>query len=474
MNYLDHEEQQIKDLLNSLSVDSEHFKEKMKKRLADEPMQINAYRYRRKRSFAALLALFLVLGSTAIAAKFGTFGWLMETFHPSYQAVTEPVEVFSEDNGIRLEIIGAQKYQNTAVVYLSISDTTGQKRLTEKSDFSDTFQVATVTGKEKSSQSESNLSSFTLSKKLLFFDTESNTLYYEFYINADGDSPLADHLQIGAKIINFDYKEHSGEIALNTLNLIENNPISLKPEHILSSGWSKEETKRSPLALSFHNPVPLHEKQKDVKLCNIGMIDDKLHLQIKYPFYEEFGSQYHTFYLVDEKGNKIDDEGHFSFLTDESGNVVTLSEVNVHDKGNYRHNEYFFSVDPARLSGYKLLYSFDVVTGTEGNWKVAANLSDSKNQIKTVTTTTKIDSHTFTNFIITPLGVESYGNYEGEFTTTPEMQLSLETASGLLPTLTGSGSWQNQKFYHHWRVDNPINVDEIIAIHINGQRIEVK
>lgn len=83
MNYLDHDEKNIKDRLNRLPVHSEYFKEKLKKKLAGEPKQINEYRYKRKRTFAALFALFFVLGSTAIAAKLGTFAWLMETIHPN-------------------------------------------------------------------------------------------------------------------------------------------------------------------------------------------------------------------------------------------------------------------------------------------------------------------------------------------------------------------------------------------------------
>jgi len=473
MNYLDHDEKNIKDRLNRLPVHSEYFKEKLKEKLTGEPKQINEYRYKRKRTFAALFALFFVLGSTAIAAKLGTFAWLMETIHPNYEAIVEPLEAFCEDNNIRLEIIGAKKYQNTAVVYLSLQDTSGQKRLTEKTDFSDSFKVATTSSQKSSSPKKEITSSFTLSRKLLFFDTESNTLYYELFITADGDSPLTDKLQIGASILNFDYQEYTGEIPLQSLKLSENEPILTSPQHILSSTWNEEEPLKL-WALPFGNPIKLNDEREDIKLSNIGIIDGKLHLQTVSPFNEEFGSKYHSFDMVDQQGNKIEDDYSFSFIRDASGNIVNLSQANALNTGVYRHKEYVFSVDTDKLSSYKILYSFDVISGIEGNWWISANLSDSTKQMRSLICSDEIEGHIFKNLLLSPLGIEAHGSCPKENCIADEMKLSLETSSGYISTLFGGGSWENQEFHAHWNVEKPINVDEIIAIHINEHRIPLR
>ncbi|RRD94873.1 hypothetical protein EII17_06565 [Clostridiales bacterium COT073_COT-073] len=476
MNSHDKNEKIIQSALSQITVDSSQIKDNVKNQLKVNALsdfsETSPY-YSRKKIIAAALILFLILGSTVTAAKLGSFGWLMETINPRYREVVEPVEAFSEDNDIRLEIIGAQKYENTAVVYLSLQDISGQKRLTEKSDFSDTLNVATTFPKKTSSLKEEVSSSISVGKKLLFFDAENNKLYYEFYISADGYSPLTDNLQISAKVINFDYQPYEGEIPLQSLKLEENAPIRIDGKHIISAAWSNEDPGNELWALPLGNPERLTDERGDLKLSNIGIIDGQLHLQTLSPFQGEFGSKFHSFDLIDPQGNKIEEEYSFSFVSDNQGTLIHLSKDNF-DNAINRYNEYVFPIEPNEASSYTIRYSFDVITGTEGEWKVAANLTDSSKQMKRLTNSDNIDGHIFNTIIISPLGLEVHGTYEGNECQASEMKLTLETVSGQIPLPSGYGSSYDHRFYYHWKFDKIIKVEEIKALLVNDHSISVR
>ncbi len=133
----------IHDMFSQITVDTSDMAEKVKNRLHDEtPPQIAVKEHNRwARSTVVAIVMSALLVVTATAATLGNFDWFIEKFNPDFGRVVEPVEVYSEDQGIRLEVIGAQKYGNRAIVYLSLQDITGQNRLTEHTDFQDGFRI---------------------------------------------------------------------------------------------------------------------------------------------------------------------------------------------------------------------------------------------------------------------------------------------------------------------------------------------
>ena len=101
-----------------------------------------------------------------------------------------------------------------AVVYLSLQDVSGQNRLTEQTDFQDGFSVKMSTQAQEEAKRQKGkidseiVSSFSCGQKMLYFDEETNTIYYEFNITADADSPLSDPLELGSFRIYFDKREY--------------------------------------------------------------------------------------------------------------------------------------------------------------------------------------------------------------------------------------------------------------------------
>ncbi|HAE92186.1 MAG TPA: hypothetical protein DCG60_06010, partial [Tissierella sp.] len=223
MSKLDIDEQKIYDIFSQITVDSSKITKQVKNRLQNTYTKTQISRHRpflRHIIVAMVLSMFLVVSATA--AVLGNFEWFMKKFNPSFGKVVEPIGVYSEDQGIRMEVIGAQKYDNRAIVYLSLQDMTGQNRLTEKTAFRDGFSVKMNqrTPDKFLGTKDSLLSGFSWKQKMIYFDSDTNTIYYEFNITTDLDTPLSDPLELGSSLIYFDetaYEEEPINLCLSTI-----------------------------------------------------------------------------------------------------------------------------------------------------------------------------------------------------------------------------------------------------------------
>jgi hypothetical protein len=142
MEKFNRDEKHIHELFSQITVDSSKLADQVKSRLHEGSVDMPARRRKRwTRSAIAAIVMSFVLVASATAASLGNFDWFIERFNPDFGNIVEPVEIYSEDEGIRMEVIGAQKYDNRAIIYLSLQDRTGQNRLTEQTDFRDGFNV---------------------------------------------------------------------------------------------------------------------------------------------------------------------------------------------------------------------------------------------------------------------------------------------------------------------------------------------
>ena len=74
---------------------------------------------------AAVVALLVV---TAAAAA-GSFDWLLGTVKPAFGGNVEPVELSASSQGVEMTVIAAQRFDASAVFYVSVKDTSGQGRM---------------------------------------------------------------------------------------------------------------------------------------------------------------------------------------------------------------------------------------------------------------------------------------------------------------------------------------------------------
>lgn len=421
-----------------------------------------------RRPMVGGIAMSLLLVVTATAAVFGNFDWFMNKFNPEFKSIVKPVEIYSEDQGIRMEVIGAQKYGNKAIVYLSLQDITGQNRLTEKTGFRDGFSAKM--------NSKAELSGMSWRQKVIHFNEDTNTIYYEFNITADADSPLADPLELGSFLISFDERKYEYEpinLDLGKIKDIETIPIN--ENNIWGGSNLPDNLNLFKNAMMPGDYATMPHGEKDQWISNIGIIDGKLHVQVGRIFNKEFGSIDAMLSLKDEKGNIIPFDYSLVLLNDEKNRLIDLRKNDYSDAVN-KYEEYVFSVDADELSKYTICYTGGVYSGVEGSWKVAAKLSSSNQDIRTWKNDISVEGHLFEYITVSPLGIETIGKYEGDEYTASEMLVEIETEGGMVSLEGGGGSQDIDKhtFSSSWDTTEPLDVTKVTAIVVNGIRIPIK
>lgn len=480
MSKFDMDEQNIYDMLSKITVDSSKLTEQVKSRLHEESPHIPAKQHRRwARPTVAVIVMSFMLVVSVTAAAIGKFDWFIERFNPSFGKIIEPVEAHSEDKGIRMEVIGAQKYDNRAIIYLSLQDITGQKRLTEQTDFKDGFgvKVHSRTKEGARGEDEALVASMSWKQKMLYFDKDTNTIYYEFNITADPDSPLADPLELGSFLISFDRKEYTDEpisVSLTGIEGVETIPVE-KEQIWMWGGTNKPDDLKLTEILMPGNYADMPHGEKDQWVSAIGIIDEKLHVQIGQVFNKEFGPSGATLSLKSPDGNFISHDYELTFLSDGENSILDHENID-YDDVLYKYEESVFTVNLEDLSKYTLHFTGSVSSGVEGNWKVAANLSDTTSNLRTWKNEVSVEGHLFEYITLSPLGVQVIGTYKGENCMVSEMLLEVETVDGIIPLEGGGGSENSDKrtFDSSWNTKEPLDVTKVTAIIINGTRIPIK
>lgn len=465
----DQKEKDIHDALARLNVDASRLAGQVRPRLHEPDQEITPRRMRRSMPAAAVIALVMVslLVVTATAAVLGGFDWLMGKFHPPFAEIVEPVELSCEDQGIRMEIIGAQKYENMAVVYLSLQDISGQNRLTEQTSFRDGFWIK-MNSKENSGVS--------YRETVLYFDQATNTIYYEFNLTADAQSPLSDPLEIGSSLIYFDQRAYEFElIGLSLADLQQEEFIEIQESQVWGGENLPDQLKEEIQVLTPGNYVPMPHGEKDQWVSNMGIIDRKLHVQIGQLFPREFGSSDMGLYLMSPEGEVIESDYKLSLFSGEDGRFLDLKK-NDYSDADCKYQESIFTIDSKSLEGYQLCFSGSVFSGTEGKWKVTTNLNDSSHQIRILTEEYLVGGDLFRQITLSPLGVQATGSYQEQASNVSELLMTVETTEGEVFLGSGAGSTDKEigTFDYHWKTDTPLDVSKVTAIIVNDTRIPMK
>ncbi|MEG0470693.1 MAG: hypothetical protein RR588_00005, partial [Solibacillus sp.] len=363
------------------------------------------------------------------------------------------------------------------IIYLSLQDITGQNRLTEKTNFSEGFSVKIDSPRKEGGESgEVVSSSMTWSQKKLYFNEDTNTIYYEFNVTAAPNSPLADPLEVGSFLIYFDEKAYEDapiSVALAGIDGAETR--SIEQEQIW--GGTNLPDDPSPLKdiLVPGNIANMPHGEKDQWVSAIGVMNGKLHVQIGSIFGNEFGSSDANLSLRGPDGNLQYSDYSITFFTDEEDNLLDTDNHD-YDDAQYKYAEFVFTIKDEDLSKYALYYTGSFSSGVEGNWKVAANLSNSNSDLRTWKNDIVVEDHLFEYLTLSPLGLQVIGTYKGGDNTAYEMLLEVETVDGIIPLEGGSGGENPDKhtFNVSWKTNEPLDVTKATAIIVNGIRIPIK
>ena len=148
----------------------------------------------------AVAAVLLLATASTIFAGAGGLEQFLARFNPNFGefAIAPLYPAYAQDQGIRIEAVGAQQIGHVVLVYMTVQDTSGENRLTRH--MSADLEIF-VDGQFMNGPS---------SGRRLNFDRTTNTMYFERIMVGEIDMPQAEtiELRIGRIICT----EHSGPI----------------------------------------------------------------------------------------------------------------------------------------------------------------------------------------------------------------------------------------------------------------------
>jgi len=133
----------------------------------------------------------IVFMSTTVFAAFGGFDQFLRRAAPPFGDIILPVMEYAEDQGIRVTMLGARRFDNAAVLYLSMHDVMGENRVTEMACVARSLDISENI---QSSRHSAIHSSWGMSVAPIYFDEISNTKYFQIIL--DSSRPLSDELSV--------------------------------------------------------------------------------------------------------------------------------------------------------------------------------------------------------------------------------------------------------------------------------------
>ena len=197
MSKLDKDEQAIYNAFSQIEVNTDILKRNVlmnQKGVAKKRVKLSV--------IMAAVLVFMALTATIYAAT-GGLDHFLSRFNPGFgEFAIAPLEpAYTEDQGIRLEVIGAQQIDHVVLVYVSIQDLSGDNRLTQ---YADPDIVIYVDGQAMNGPHSS---------RRLNFESSTNTAYFEQLIVGEVGMPRSDTLELKARNI-YNAGNYSGQLQI--------------------------------------------------------------------------------------------------------------------------------------------------------------------------------------------------------------------------------------------------------------------
>ncbi|MCC2826712.1 DUF4179 domain-containing protein [Faecalicatena orotica] len=300
---------------------------------------------------AACICLCLSLSIPALAAAGNESAYeMLYSVVPELAQKLKPVRVSSEDNGIEMRVEAAQIEGETAQILVSMRDMMAS-RLDETTDLFDSYSIHTPYDQ-------------TGTCELVNFDSDTGTATFLLSIEQ------MEHALIPGDKITFSVsrllsgKQHSEKrlAQIDTANLTGVTDFVMNPDIRGYGGLAGETADEKEPQLMAPNEEDTVELEKGVLLSSYGIVDGKLHIQVRYA--DILNTDNHgDIYLKSSSGEIVNCETSISFW-DESGTDS--------------YEEYIFPVAANELSKYEVWGEFWTCSGEpiEGNWQVTFPITE--------------------------------------------------------------------------------------------------
>lgn len=403
---------------------------------------------RLKRLVIPLVASAFVVFSAGVGATaIPSFNHLLSIVSPEMALMLQPIEKTSENNGIKMEVVGAMNDNEMAVIYITLQDLTGN-RIDETLDLYD----YSISGAQM------------FNSQVVDYDKTTNTATLRIQGNGGDD---LNNRKVNFRITSFLSDKQKFEFAVNA-NLAEitsNLPqtVQLNMKNIPGGGGSLYQELKDQGTIQVLKPNETNIKLSEVDFMNIsnaGIIDERLHIQVQWTGDDIDSHGY--FYFVDDLGNETHPSS-INFGTDEVGDTEYGNE----------YTEYIFNLDSLDFEEQELLGYF-VSNGkyTTGNWNTTFKMQSIQDEINSKLNK-DFGTWSSNNLSISPLGVTLYG--KGKFNDSINIEVSAKMTDGSVQTLDSMFNYsENEEITVKFASPLPLELSKVKAIIINETEIHLK
>ena len=401
----------------------------------------------RKWMVSVIVSLAFLISAGAATAYIPVINNLVSQVSPDMALLLHPIEKSSVSKGIKMETVAAVNDDEMAIIYVTLQDL-------EKERIDSTLDLYDF------SLSGTNM----FNSRLVDYEDSTNTATLR--IQANGGERL-NNSKVNFRIDSFLSKKETHEfVEKDIFSRVKKQPETL-PLDMNNMAGGGGELYRSLEAQGTINVLQPDTENTNLfetdfmEVTNIGMIDNKVHVQIRW------------------KENYVDSHGRLT-LKDESGRIFNSSNINFSiDETNHttygnEFTEYIFKPDEGPDSKLDLQGEF-VTAGIyeEGNWSTTFEL-DSLEEI----TLEKKFEKTFGEWnservTVSPLGVTIYGEGSYKEGLTPNVEIRM--VNGKEIKLESSKAKNKQgKVQLKFESNLPLDTSKIESIFINGTEVKMK
>lgn len=310
----------------------------------------------RRAAALALAAVLMVMASVpALAANVPAVYHKLYQIAPGVAQYFKPVQMACEDNGIRMEVLGANIEGDTADILITVQDLTGD-RLDASVDLFDSYSInRPFSCSAGCYQSD--------------YDEETRTATFVIHLTQlDGQKIDGDKLTFSVGRMLTGKKETSGVIGGIDLSMIDDQP---QMQTVKLRGWGggdafceAMEASQGTGVAAIQSEEILAQPTEGVAITAMGVVDGKVHVQSRYARIHETDNHGFVYFLNEETGETLNPIGSFSFFGEDGWRGDGWDED-------------IFDCTPEELADY-VLYGEFVTCDTliEGEWEVTFPLTD--------------------------------------------------------------------------------------------------
>lgn len=401
----------------------------------------------KKVAIPLLASAFVVFSAGVGAARIPSFNNLIANVSPEIALMLQPIEISSESDGIKMEVVAAMKDHEMAVFYVTLQDLTGN-RIDETLDLYD----YSLTGAQM------------FNSQIVDYDEKTNTATLR--IQGNGGENLNDR-KMNFRITSFLSEKQTTEVAVDAnLSEITSKPpqtVRLDMNNIPGDGGNLYQKLVVQGIIQVLKPNETEINLPEIEfmhVSNIGIIDNRLHIQIRWK--KENIDDHGYFYLVDDSGNTIHPTN-ISFGIDETG----------HTNYGKEYTEYIYDIDSVDFEKQELLGHF-VSNGkyTTGNWNATFKMQSVQDEISS-DLNKNFGTWRSNRVSLSPLGITLYG--KGKFNDSNHIAVSAIMNDGSVQTFDSMFNYSdNEGIKIKFASPLPLELSKVKTINVNDTEISLK